>query len=605
VLTADATELPEWALYGLAVLARAVAARGEGAGEQHAGAVSAGRRALHDSLTGDGPFAVLTANARLTEREAESLAVLATAETQVAAQRLLVGLQGDAAAHRVALGTLVDVVEAAHVGELGVGPDGALRRAALVDVSDAADAPWLDQRLGVHPTVVWSLLGDPGREPGLHPDAYTLRTDAEGAAGLAVVTGADPGRRRIAAADALAGHSFLIAPLPDTDVGWGALVREATLTGQGVIVELDETLPPNGRRWIERADHIAWALVCRRDIPIPELPDRPWAAVHVPEAPVTDDEWQARLGDAPRDHRLTLDQLDLVARAHDAYDGDLDAAVRRLVSGRLEQVTRRVRPRYRWDDLVLSPERKEALRSVADRYRHATQVYDQWGFSPAPSRGTVALFSGPSGTGKSMAAEVVAGTLHLDLFKLDLSAVVSKYIGETEKNLEQVFEAAGTGNLLLFFDEADALFGKRSEVRDSRDRYANVETSYLLQRLEVYDGLVVLATNFEKNIDDAFLRRIHTRIEFTLPGPAERQSIWEGNLPDDAPVEGIDTTWLAEHFELSGGQIRNAVVRAGFLAASAGTPVTMECAVKAVAQELRKQGRLIKASEFGDYADLI
>src|SRR5690606_5281888 len=124
-----------------------------------------------------------------------------------------------------------------------------------------------------------------------------------------------------------------------------------------------------------------------------------------------------------------------------------------------------------------------------------------------------------------MAAEVVAGALHLDLFKLDLSAIVSKYIGETEKNLEQVFEAAGTGNLLLFFDEADALFGKRSEVRDARDRYANVETSYLLQRLEVYDGLVVMATNFEKNIDDAFLRRIHTRIEFTLPGAAERQAI--------------------------------------------------------------------------------
>jgi AAA+ superfamily predicted ATPase len=604
-ITAGGSDLPEWALYGLAVLARAVARRGEGETEQHAAAVRAGQTALHEALQGHGPFAVLTANARLAAIEAETLAVLATAETHPVAQRLLVSLQGEAAAHRVSLGTLFDVVDVAHVGELGVGPDGALRRAALVEIGEVAEVPWLDQRIGLHSTVVWSLLGDPGRDPGLPADARTVDSEADGTAGIAVVTGADPGRRRQCAADTLVGSAFLVAPLPDSDTAWSALVREATLTGQGVIVELDDTLPSSGRRWIERADHLAWGLVCGRDVPIAELPERPWTPVHVPDQPVSDEEWEARLGDAPRVHRLNVEQLDLVARAHDAYDGDLDAAVRRLVSGRLEQVTRRIRPRYGWDDLVLSPERKAALHAVADRYRNATQVYDSWGFRPAPSRGTVALFSGPSGTGKSMAAEVVAGALHLDLFKLDLSAIVSKYIGETEKNLEQVFEAAGTGNLLLFFDEADALFGKRSEVRDARDRYANVETSYLLQRLEVYDGLVVMATNFEKNIDEAFLRRIHTRIEFTLPGAGERRAIWDSNLPAAAPVEGVDTAWLAERFELSGGQIRNAAVRAGFLAAANDTPVTMECAVRAVAQELRKQGRLLKPSEFGEYADLI
>ncbi len=605
MLTADAGHLPDWALFGLASLARLVAQRGDGASEQHTAAVAAGRAALRRSLAGDTPFAVLCANAGLSMAASETLAVLATAETHLAAQRLLVTLQGDAAGHRLALGTLLELSEVAHVGELGVGPGGALRRAALVQLAEAGDVPWRELRVGLHPTVVWSLLGDTSPEPGLHPDAYTVHTAAPDGVGLAIVTGADPGRRRRAAAEAVAGRTFIVSPLPDADHGWAALVREATVTGQSVLVELDDTLPPLGRRWIERADHLAWGLVCRRDVPIAELPERPWRAVHVPDLPVSDDEWRARLGDAPRDHRLTLDQLDLVARAHTAYDGDLDAAVRRLVSGKLEQVTRRVRPRYAWDDLVLSPERKDALHSIAERYRHATQVYDQWGFQPAPSRGTVALFSGPSGTGKSMAAEVIAGELHLDLFKLDLSAVVSKYIGETEKNLEQVFEAAGTGNLLLFFDEADALFGKRSEVRDSRDRYANVETSYLLQRLEVYDGLVVLATNFEKNIDDAFLRRIHTRIEFTLPGPAERRSIWDSNLPADAPIEGVDTAWLAEQFELSGGQIRNAAVRAGFIAAAAGTPLTMACTVRAVAQELRKQGRLLKSSDFGDYAELI
>jgi SpoVK/Ycf46/Vps4 family AAA+-type ATPase len=217
----------------------------------------------------------------------------------------------------------------------------------------------------------------------------------------------------------------------------------------------------------------------------------------------------------------------------------------------------------------------------------------------------VALFSGPSGTGKTLAAEIVAGELGLDVFKLDLSAVVSKYIGETEKNLAEVFDAASAGNLLLFFDEADALFGKRSEVKDARDRYANIEVSYLLQRLEAYDGLVVMATNFERNVDDAFLRRIHTRVEFILPAVSERRAIWERNLPPGAPVKDVDATWLAQRFELSGAAIRNAAVQAAFLAAAANGPITMECAVLGVARELRKSGRLLKPDEFGPYRALV
>jgi SpoVK/Ycf46/Vps4 family AAA+-type ATPase len=191
------------------------------------------------------------------------------------------------------------------------------------------------------------------------------------------------------------------------------------------------------------------------------------------------------------------------------------------------------------------------------------------------------------------------------VFKLDLSAVVSKYIGETEKNLEQAFDAASAGNLVLFFDEADALFGKRSEVKDARDRYANIEVSYLLQRLESYDGLVVMATNFEKNVDEAFLRRIHARIEFAMPGSAERRSIWEHNLPSTAPVEHVDVEWLATRFEMSGGGIRNAAVHAAFLAAAAGSSITMACAIRGVAREYRKMGRLLKASDFGEYHQLV
>ena len=189
----------------------------------------------------------------------------------------------------------------------------------------------------------------------------------------------------------------------------------------------------------------------------------------------------------------------------------------------------------------------------------------------------------------------------LDVFKLDLSSVVSKYIGETEKNLEAVFEAASSGNMVLFFDEADALFGKRSEVKDARDRYANIEVSYLLQRLEAYDGIVVLATNFEKNIDDAFVRRIHARIEFSVPGVDERTSIWRQNLPANAPLGDIDINWLARQFELSGGSIRNASVQAAFAAAAANTEITMRCAVIGVAREYQKMGRILKEKDFGEY----
>jgi SpoVK/Ycf46/Vps4 family AAA+-type ATPase len=300
---------------------------------------------------------------------------------------------------------------------------------------------------------------------------------------------------------------------------------------------------------------------------------------------------------------LTFDQMHRVQRTRAAVGGDIDAAVRRLASGPLEQLTRRIVPTRTWDDIVLSPERKQMLHGVVDRYRHATQVYDEWGFSPNPSRGLVALFSGPSGTGKTLSAEIIAGALGLDVFKLDLSSVVSKYIGETEKNLEQIFDAASAGNMVLFFDEADSLFGKRSEVSDARDRYANIEVSYLLQRLESYDGLVVMATNFEKNIDEAFVRRIHVRIEFAMPGVAERRRIWAQNLPPTAPVQDVDLDWLATRFELSGGSIRNASVHAAFLAAAEGTPITMEHAVRGVAREWRKIGRLIKPNEFGEYHD--
>ncbi|MET0577281.1 MAG: ATP-binding protein [Ilumatobacteraceae bacterium] len=374
----------------------------------------------------------------------------------------------------------------------------------------------------------------------------------------------------------------------------------------GVVVELDDRLPPAGKRWIERARHLSWAISSRVELPIDQMPDRPWRDHHAPAVDPTDAEWAAALGDIPRTHRLAPAQLRQVERAHAASGGDLDRAVRRLASGQIDKLARRIRPTRTWADIIVAPDRIQLLRELVARYRHADEVYDGWGFSASPSRGQVALFSGPSGTGKTLAAEIIAGELGLDLFKLDLSAVVSKYIGETEKNLDQIFDAARAGNVVLFFDEADSLFGKRSEVKDARDRYANIEVSYLLQRLEAYDGLVTLATNFERNIDEAFLRRIHVRVEFSSPDEAERKAIWEHNLPARAPIgSDVDLAFIARQFELTGGSIRNATLQAAFIAAAGSGVIDMDCLVLGVAREYQKLGRLLKVEDFAPYAHVI
>ncbi len=245
------------------------------------------------------------------------------------------------------------------------------------------------------------------------------------------------------------------------------------------------------------------------------MPALPWQEVRVASGEADERDWWQALG-SPPDPRypLSRDQLRLVAAASQGDAGRLAPAVRRLAGGHLEGLAVRVRPRRAWDDLIVPDDDARQLHELAARHRGRDVVYGRWQFPPLPSTGIVALFAGPSGTGKTLAAEVVAGELGLDLYKVDLSAVVSKYIGETEKNLERIFGAAAAGDLVLFFDEADALFGKRSEVSDAHDRYANIEVAYLLQRLETYDGLVVLATNLQRNIDQAFLRRISVAVDF-------------------------------------------------------------------------------------------
>jgi SpoVK/Ycf46/Vps4 family AAA+-type ATPase len=250
----------------------------------------------------------------------------------------------------------------------------------------------------------------------------------------------------------------------------------------------------------------------------------------------------------------------------------------------------------------------QQLHAVAASHRYRDVVYSEWGFSQkvAMGKGLNILFFGPSGTGKTMSASILANELGLDLYKIDLSSVVSKYIGETEKHLQQIFREAQTSNALLLFDEADALFGKRSEVKDAHDRYANVETAYLLQKVEEYEGIVILTTNFRKNLDDAFARRMHHAVEFPFPDAANRQRIWKSLVPPEARFDdGVNFGFLARQFEFAGGDIRNAMLAAAFLAAEESAPIRMEHLLLAAARELLKLGRLPSKSDFREYFDLI
>jgi AAA+ superfamily predicted ATPase len=284
------------------------------------------------------------------------------------------------------------------------------------------------------------------------------------------------------------------------------------------------------------------------------------------------------------------------------------AAARAQSGQELRGLAERVEPLYGWDDIVLPRRPLQALRDACTSVRLRHVVYEQWGFEHRVAYGTGVniLFSGPSGTGKTMATQIVARDLDLDVFKIDLSTVVSKYIGETEQNLRRIFLAARASNAILFFDEADALFGKRSEVQSAHDRYANIEVAYLLQQMEEYDGVVILATNLSKAIDEAFARRMDHTIEFPFPDEEHRERIWRIVFPAEAPVaDDVDVGFLARRFELSGGNIRNVALAAAFRAADAGRPVAMEDLIVGTLRELEKLGRLPARAEFREYWDAI
>jgi SpoVK/Ycf46/Vps4 family AAA+-type ATPase len=288
--------------------------------------------------------------------------------------------------------------------------------------------------------------------------------------------------------------------------------------------------------------------------------------------------------DAAAQGKKKLDQAMLLAAARDQS------------SPALGNLARKITPRHAWNDLVLPDDQRQMLIELVNTVRKRAIVLDEWalGQKLTSSQGMTALFAGPPGTGKTTGAEIIAAELGLDLYKIDLSTIVSKFIGETEKNLERIFNEAESSNAILFFDEADAIFGKRSEVKDAHDRYANMEVSYLLQRMEAYDGVTILATNLRANLDDAFLRRLQFAIDFPFPDEQQRLLIWQALFPATVQRDtSVDFAKLARRFKLAGGSIRNIIVGAAFLAAGDGDVVTQKHLLHSTRRELQKMGRLV------------
>ncbi len=402
--------------------------------------------------------------------------------------------------------------------------------------------------------------------------------------------------------------------------GWDACLAENGAPPAALLAELDGypglLVVAGERRWqpggLKRQRPFHWL-----EFPVPGFEQRQALLDHFLASKPGENDTPQPVGHAALDlpalagqFVLTSGQIrDLVDSARDAasqadralVNEDLFAAARAHSNPRLADLARKIEPRYNWADIILPADQLALLREIVATVRGRPQVLEAWGVGRklASSAGVTVLFAGPPGTGKTMAAEVMAGELKLDLYKIDLASVVSKYIGETEKNLEKIFNEAQSSNAILFFDEADAIFGKRSEVKDAHDRYANIEISYLLQRMESYDGVTILATNLRANLDEAFTRRLQFAVDFPFPEKEDRLRIWLTLFPPGVPRQPeLNFDLLARRFELAGGNIRNIIVSAAYLAAADGQRVTMEHLLHGTRRELQKMGRLVGEEEF-------
>ena len=462
-------------------------------------------------------------------------------------------------------------------------------------------------------------------------------TNGQDVAPLVHLCGRDPEARRTVAvaASAAVGLSVLAIPsssLPadpsELDVFARLCEREGALLGAAILLEHGdmEAGEPSRDQLVDRFTAILGSALMLGSSDRRPSSNRRTLVIDVNRPTPAEQRtiWRQELGGAPSDElvELVVSQFDLNAggirdaaiAARGASPQDLEGTVGAAFDHRLWEACRRqarpalddlaqpIEPVARWDDLVLPVTAAASLKEIGIHARHRSTVYERWGFADRGPRGLgiSALFVGASGTGKTTAAEVLAADLGLDLYRIDLSQVVSKYIGETEKNLRRVFDAAEEGGAVLLFDEADALFGKRSEVRDSHDRHANIEVSYLLQRMEAYRGLAILTTNMKEALDTAFLRRIRFIVQFPFPDAPARAEIWRRIFPAATPVDGLDPIRLAQ-LNLSGGSIRNVAVSSAFLAAEARTPVRLEHVLQAARSEYAKLDRTLTAAEIGGW----
>ncbi|WP_294533198.1 ATP-binding protein [uncultured Rhodoblastus sp.] len=580
---------------------------------------------------------LLAALFELSRFEAELLLLCAAAELEPAAAAGLALAQGEGLAFPTFGFALARHAEPSWDA---LTPHAPLRRWELLAL--APGPTLLASALRIDERVLHFLLGATAFEPRLAayvtplPEGAPLvdshRAIAErigalwaGSTQLIQLTGPDSGAKRAivaAAADGLGWRPYVwsAAALPEAgelDRLLRLWQREAALSRAVLALDAERIETPAEQFQVERmADRIAGPLFI--------LSRQRWSAqtrpalafeVARPSRAEQVELWRASLRDdavaraadpvqVAAHFDFSADSIHAAARAWRASpELSLWSSCRERARVSMEGLAQSISPRADWSDLVLDEDRKALLRAIAAQFRNRARVHDEWRLAArgGAGLGITALFAGPSGTGKSLAAEVVAGALDLDLCRVDLSQLVSKYIGETEKNMSRVFEAAEQGGAVLLFDEADALFGKRSEVKDSHDRHANIEVSYLLQRMEAYRGLAILTTNLADNIDAAFLRRLRFVVQFPLPEAREREAIWRGAFPAAAPLKGIDYARLAR-LQIAGGNIRNIAVLGLFLAADRDSAVTMPLLLEAARVEYAKIERSLRDFETEGWA---
>jgi hypothetical protein len=597
--------------------------------------------ALRADPAADSPLAALAGALALDAFDLDVLGLALCAEIDPAFARLCAYLQDDARrTHltvRLTFDLLVPGAGALPVEAAALGPAGRLARLDLVRLD--GDGPWASRVVRLTDGVL-SLITGGGPDATLaaavtplplSADALPARHEAlaKRAARLLVAGVAAGGRPALALAGDATAPLHAVAASVAAHLGRGAcllhpqrlrelspaqaaalLDREAALSGLVYVVDepLDDAWPPLGSVVIITGREPPTAGVAVRiEVPTPTYAERREllaAALAAGGAGGLDAASIARtaaqfplasdaLADAVR--AAVAEAADGATPLADALWSSCRTAARRYAAG----LAQTVEPRRTWSDLVLPNGLADRLRELIAQADRRPVVYDDWGFGDrlGRARGITALFAGPSGTGKTLAAEVVAGALGCDLQRIDLAGVVDKYIGETEKHLRSVFDAAEHSGALLFFDEADALFGKRTDVRDSHDRYANIEVDYLLQRMEDYPGLAVLATNRKSSLDSAFLRRLRFVLDFPFPDAAGRRRIWQATLPEPAPTDALDFDALAR-LELAGGSIVTVAVNAAFAAAAQGAPIGMAHVAAAARAELAKLDRLVRDGDF-------